>query len=164
MELKKSFSRRKLLAIIYVVFAFCYFVFGLQSARAFSYHTSAELRIPAIGLVSDVTTLALDNHTLNTPDEIVGSFSKTKNNTLLVGHSTTVFKNLSEVKIGDNVFYDNKEYLVISATTYPKEEINMNRLLAYTDSEAIKIMTCSGEIFYNGDASHRLIITAVLVQ
>ncbi len=42
-----------------------------------------------------------------------------------------------------------------------KSMISMSELLKADDKETIVIMTCAGESLENGDATHRLIVTAV---
>lgn len=125
------------------------------------YNTSGHLIIPSINLESDVTALSLDNGNLPTPEAIVGSYSKAPHKTLLIGHSSTVFMNLSKVNIGDTMIYSGVTYEIISAHTLAKSEINMNRLLEETPRNTLVIMTCAGESLANGDATHRLILYAV---
>lgn len=161
MELKKRLDFRKVFLALYFTFLIVYIVIGLRPAGATNYEISAELTIPSIGLVSDVTTLSLIEHSLETPDTIVGSFTNRPHKTLLIGHSSTVFKRLWQVQIGDEITYDNTAYHVISSAIYAKEDINMEQVLSAETTDTIVIMTCSGTDLGNGDATHRLIITAI---
>ncbi len=160
MELRKSLDFRKVLATIcFLVATFC-FARGLNTADAVSYEISVELSAPSIGLEAGVTKLQLEDRTLKTPDTIVGSFSRFSHKTLLIGHAATVFSNLKNLKIGDEIDYDYNVYVVKNIEMLEKTSINMDALLAPTDTDTIILMTCAGELYENGDASHRLIITA----
>ncbi len=163
MEIKRRFNLydfRFVLALVYFV-CFGWFLYtGLSPVDAINYDIVAEIKIPAIDLVSDVAKLQLKNHQLETPNDIVGSFSRAKNKTFLIGHSSTVFKNLNELKVGDVVFYDEVIYTVIKIETFKKEDINMNKLLSREENNTLILMTCAGQSLGNNDATHRLIITA----
>lgn len=159
-ELKRSFDFRKVIATIcFLVATFC-FAQGLKTADAVSYEISAELSIPSINLSSDVTTLALKDHALKTPETIVGRFSRYENKTLLIGHSTTVFNALENVQVGDVINYDDEVYIVKNIETQKRDDVNMDILLKNSEEKTIVLMTCAGELYENGGASHRLIITA----
>ena len=161
MELKKSFSFQKMIIPLYVVAFLTYLLIGLLPAEATSYATTTKIIIPEINLTSEVTELKLENHTLNTPDTIVGSFSRAENKTLLIGHAKTVFKNLQNLREGDVIIYESMIYHVTSMIVKEKSMISMSELLKAADKETIVIMTCAGESLENGDATHRLIVTAV---
>lgn len=161
MELKKRLNLKTVLIGLYAVVFVAYIIVGLKPAEAAqSYEISAELSIPSIDLVSDVTTLHLEDHGLETPDSIVGSFSRAENKTLLIGHSSTVFQNLDKVAVADEITYDDDIYIVKQIEILEKSEIDMSKLLAQADENTLVIMTCAGTDLGNGDATHRLIITA----
>ena len=165
MELKKRLDLRAVLAVLYVTTFLAYVIFGLQPAEAAqSYEVSAELNIPSIGLISDVTTLELENRELKTPDEIVGSFSRSKNKTLLIGHSSTIFQNLNQIRLNDEIFYNNNKYIVKKITIAEKAAVDMSELLMRADQDTLTIMTCAGANLSNGDATHRLLVTAVIPE
>ena len=157
---KKLRSPRAIFGIVYLLFFMAYIFVGLQPAEATSYKISGKLEIPSINLVSDVTTLTLENQKLTTPDNIVGAFSSNKKRTLLMGHSTTVFSRLKDLKIGDEVSYNGEIYIIYDIKTVEKDSIKMVDLLKKTDQTSIVLMTCAGTLYGNQDASHRLIITA----
>ena len=166
MEIKRRFNLLSLRNILILVYFVCFAVFlsfGLKPAEAANYEISAELSIPAISLKSDVTTLKLKEHGLETPDYIVGSFMRSDNKTLLIGHSSTVFARLREVEISDTVVYDDIIYTIVDKRVVEKTEIDMNSLLEGTDKETIVLMTCAGKDLPNKDSAHRLIITAEAV-
>ena len=162
MELRRGFGIRKFWIGMYLLFLSVYFTvflsLGLNAVDATPLDISAELAIPSIGLESDVTTLQLENYSLKTPDLIVGSYIRAKNKTLLIGHSSTVFKDLDKVWDGAEIIYDDTVYHVLYSTVMKKEDINMNALLAGAERETLILMTCAGEDLGGGDATHRLII------
>lgn len=163
MLIKKSPNYRAIFLSIYIAFFAAYLFVGLQPADAESYEISASLEIPAIGLVSDVTTLHLDGDRLNTPEYIVGSYARSSHRTLLIGHSTTVFQNLHILQIGDQITYDDTTYTIQNIATVEKSAINMEELLKNpitTSRDSLVLMTCAGDLLNSGDATHRLIIIA----
>ena len=163
MEIKAKLDFRRILALLYVVCFGIYLVVGLTPAEAAHYNVITEIKIPAIQLESEVAALKLENRRLETPAEIVGSFSRAENKTLLIGHASTVFNNLSEVEVGDEIFYDGKVYLVGKIETVPKEEVKMEELLDAAEVDTLVMMTCAGEDLGNGDSTNRLILTAEII-
>ena len=160
MELKKHFNFRRLFVTLYSLFFVVYVIIGLQPAEAVNYNVSAKLVIPSIGFESDVTELSLVDNKLDTPDTIVGSYSEHHNKTLLIGHESTVFYDLDEVKIGDVINYDGLNYAIVKARLAIKDSIDMEEILEPAENDTVVIMTCAGADLGNGDATHRLIITA----
>ena len=164
MELKSRFDVRKILAFSCLILAvFCLYK-GFEPANAVDAAATAsfaEISIPSIDLKSSVVKLKLEEHRLHTPDKIAGSFSRAENKTLIIGHSTTVFSDLDAVVIGNNIIYNDKSYKVEDIETKEKSEINMKKLLAAARKDTIVLMTCAGDYIGEGDATHRLIITAV---
>lgn len=160
MELKQRIDTKVVFIIAYVVLFIVYIVIGLQPAEAVNYEITSKLNIPSIGLESDVTKLSYSGVKLDTPDTIVGSYAASDNKTFLIGHSSTVFGDLDDVKIGDYIEYDSVTYKIVKARLAVKEVIDMDEILAPADIDTIVIMTCAGDDLGNGDASHRLIITA----
>lgn len=160
MELKKSFDIRKIIIPLYVVSFLIYLMFGLLPAEATQYTIATKLEIPRIGLVSDVATLKLKNHVLETPADIVGSFTREENKVFLFGHVGTVFEKLSDLAVGDEIIYNSMIYYVESMMIVEKSMINMDEILRSEDEKTIVLMTCAGEELTNGDATHRLIVTA----
>ena len=161
MELKRGHDWRRLVSILYVLAFSVYLIIGLQPVEARNYDISGEVTIPSIKLNSAVTTLTLNNNRLDTPDTIVGSYSRNNNKIFLIGHASTVFKDLHRVKLGDTIYYENKIYQIIEMKTLVKSQIDMDEVLAPTEQNTLVIMTCAGEDLGGGDATHRLIVTAV---
>ncbi|MBR2994274.1 sortase [Candidatus Saccharibacteria bacterium] len=161
MELRKHLSPKSVFVGLYVLFFVIYIVVGLQPAEATqSYEISTTLNIPSINLNTDVANLKLESHKLETPSDIVGRFQRAENKTLLIGHSTSVFQNLDRLQIGEEVVYDGTIYYIYSKNIVEKAAIDMNKLLAAAEKDTLVIMTCAGTELDNGDATHRLIITA----
>lgn len=161
MELKKRLNPRIVFFVIYFVAFFGYIIYGLQPAEATgAYVVDDVLSIPSIGLNADVTNIHIEDGELKTPDTIVGSYSKNTNKTLLIGHSTGIFQDLDDVKIGDIIKYGDNEYKVTKYVYIEKDSIDMNELLASEDKETLVIMTCAGTLLGDGDATHRIILFA----
>jgi sortase (surface protein transpeptidase) len=140
-----------------------FIVIGFQPAGAQHYEISGQINIPSIDLTSDVTTLELVDYRLDTPDTIVGSYSKYSSKIFLVGHSSTVFKNLKNVSLNEYIYYDDKAFKVTRIETLEKANINMNLLLMPSKETTLVIMTCAGQPLGAKDATHRLIVTATKV-
>ncbi len=160
MRIHERLDSKNIFIIIYCLSFFAYIVYGLQPAEAVQYKTDATISIPSIGLSSDVTKLELNGQHLDTPDTIVGSYSDHNNKTLLIGHSTTVFQNLFKLNLRDSIKYDDKTYIVEQIHMVKKSKISMKKLLNTAEKDTIVLMTCAGTLLDNGDATHRLIITA----
>lgn len=161
MELRKRhFNARRVFVGLYVLAFAVYIIVGLQPAEAKDYAVSAKLDIPSIGLDADVTKLTLNDNQLDTPDTIVGSYSQAENKTLLIGHSSTVFERLHNVKLRDKITYDGRVYHIVGVHKMLKSDVSMSQLLKKADRDTLVIMTCAGELLNGGDATHRLIITA----
>ena len=163
MELKKRINPRYILLGVYLLAFAIYIIYGLQPVQARVYDVSGALNIPSIGLSTDVTSLRLVNHQLDTPDDIAGSYSRADNKTLLIGHSSTVFSELHNVDVGDQIYYNDTKYAVKTTETLEKSEISMGYLLQEADVDTIVIMTCAGENLPQNDATHRLIVVAEAV-
>lgn len=161
MELKKRFSPKYIFIGLYML-AFCaYIVYGLQPVEASAtYEITGVVNIPSINLTADVTELQLDGKELHTPDTIVGSFTNSLHTTLLIGHSSGVFKDLEHVRLNEKINYAGQEYVVTKLEYAKKESVNMDKLLEANKKDTLIIMTCAGQPIGDGDATHRFIITA----
>ena len=139
---------------------FVYLGFGLQPAEAKNYLVSGQLEIPSISLKTDTTSLTLENGELQTPEGLVGSFTNSENKTLLIGHSSQIFQNLSRVQIGQPIIYLGAMYSVSDIQVLPKTDIKMSELLKPAAQPTIILMTCAGEPITDYDFTERLLITA----
>ncbi len=119
-----------------------------------------SLSISSIGLSVPVEPLELKDRQLNVPDMIVGSYGPNINKTLLVGHSSTVFEELDQLRVDQEINYNDSVYRVTEIKVLRKEEISMTEILSGASVDTIILMTCAGDSLPNQDATHRLIITA----
>ncbi len=160
MKLRRRLDSRVIFTIVAVAFAIVYLVIGLQPAEASDYLIDSRLEIPKINLATDVTKLSKEGTRLNTPETIVGSYSESSNKTLLIGHSTSVFTDLDETKLRDEIIYGGKVYKVREIRVTKKALIDMQEILDDEETDTIVLMTCAGRLLGEGDATHRLIIVA----
>lgn len=160
MEIGRSWDLRKVVAAVYVGLLCMYLLLGLTPAQATEYEAATSIEIPSIGLVADVELMKMKNGKLATPDDAVGGYSGAANKTFLVGHVSNVFRDLQDVRVGDEIVYDLVRYNVSKVEVLKKSDINMDLLLLPEEKDTIVVMTCAGERISAGDATHRLIITA----
>ena len=161
MELRHRLDPKFIFIGLYVLIVVAYIIIGLKPADAANYTISGYLDIPEINLTTNVAKLSLTSGKLESPDEIAGSYSTSPRKTLIIGHSTTVFDDLHRVKLNSHIFYNNQDYRIVTIETKPKSDIRMSEVLAQAEKETIVLMTCAGQLYGNGDATHRLLITAV---
>lgn len=163
-ELRKHIDFRVVIATIcFAVATFCFLNYNFPAVASKGFDATMELVIPNINLSSEVAPTHMDNRKIVTPDTIVGSFSRATNKTLLVGHSTTAFEGLDEISISDEIIFNNNKYIVTQIELADKNVVNMDLILAPAEQDTLVLMTCAGELYENGDASQRLIITALSV-
>ena len=156
---------------IYLVAALAFIYFGLQPATTPEevYAKEAESAITTLTIPTNsqdsqnlpVKKISKIGKDLEVPEQIVGTYSTNENKTLLIGHSSTAFKNLKELQQDNKIIYNGKEYTVATIEEKPKQDISMKELLKSEERDTIILMTCSGEKIANSeDYTHRLIITA----
>ena len=161
MELRKHLRLRYVFIGLYLVVFLAFLIYGLKPAEAAeAYEIGGEVAIPSIGLQSEVAVLGLEDGELKTPDLIAGSYTRAENKSLLIGHSTTVFRDLDKVELGDLIEYNGETYEVRMIDMVAKDKVNMNELLRTSEKDTVVIMTCAGKLLDGGDATHRLILTA----
>lgn len=152
------------LAGFFLIMIPVFFYLGCQTTNyteALSYDT---LTIDGINLDTPVAPLQLEDHQLIAPAKIAGSYSQNPNRTLIIGHSSSVFRQLSDINLGTTLTYANQTYTVTQIETLPKAEISMQSILATSETKTIIIMTCAGEPLPHQDATHRLIVTATVTE
>ena len=163
---------KKIYLIIFATYflaAFAFVVIGLQPVKSSAavYATESEtasglLSIDAINLNAPVKKVALNGKTLEVPEQIAGAYSVHENKTLVIGHSSTIFKDLKSTTIGMKIAYNGKTYTIRTIEEKLKQDIIMKDILKTEEKDTLVLMTCSGEKI-NGtsdDHTHRLIITA----
>ena len=137
-----------------------YLYIGFQpnlDLKALSYPT---LEIGDIKLETPVAPIELVDRRLDAPDTIAGIYTPSEHKRFIIGHSSTVFKNLYRLRAHAKFTYDGVEYQVTEISTIRKADVDMNSILAPAEKDTVIIMTCAGEPLPNQDATHRLIITA----
>lgn len=141
-----------------------YIFIGLQPIPTANADSLPHLEIPSISLNTPVASLELTDHQLIAPETIAGVYKSAENKLFIIGHSSTVFKKLDRVKVGETFTYEGKTYQVQELKTLLKSDISMTEILQAEGQETIIIMTCAGSPLPNQDATHRLIVTATLAS
>ena len=139
------------------IVGFVAYAFMPKSADASS---EERLFIPSIGLVARVTDIDRTGNQLVAPDEIAGAYQPTNHKTVIIGHSSTIFRDLDSMGEEDHFTFDNKEYKVTSREVLPKNLVNMEEVVSETEVNTVILMTCAGESLGGHDYTHRLVITA----
>ena len=119
-----------------------------------------RLFIPSVGLVARVKDIEREGNTLKAPDYIAGAYKATSHKTVIIGHSSTIFENLHNIKLKDHFRFDDKDYVVSKIEILEKKLIDMNEVVAETEENTLVLMTCYGEPLGGQDFSHRFIVTA----
>lgn len=147
------------LAILYFTIAagLTAYIFMPKIADASS---DERLFIPSIGLVARVKDIEKQGKTLTPPDTIAGAYKASSNKTVLIGHSSTIFKDLKNITYGDRFKFDDKNYRVNKIEIVEKATIDMGEIVRETEENTVIIMTCYGEPLGTQDYTHRLIVTA----
>lgn len=151
---------RVFMAAFFAILLPIYLYIGFRPVSSLVLEDYPTLDIPSINLTTPVAEIHLENRELIAPATIAGVYHANPNKIFIIGHSSTVFKNLHELNIGENFVYDTKTYTVSSTITLEKSAIIMSNLLSETPEETIVIMTCAGDPLPNQDATHRFIVTA----
>lgn len=149
------------IAIFFTILIPIYIFIGFQPNLPANAADLPQLSIDSINLNIPVEPLTLNNHQLDVPANIAGSYSQNQHKTLLVGHSSTAFRKLNQLQLGQSLEYKETTYIVTEVTTLPKSEVNMTQILSEKSQDTIILMTCAGENLPNQDATHRLIINAI---
>lgn len=140
-----------------------YIFIGLQPIPNAEAASLPKLEIKSISLATPVAPIQLKDRRLIAPNHIAGIYSNAENKLFIIGHSSTVFKKLDQVHIGDTFSYNDITYRIQKLETIPKTEISMSEILQAESEPTIIIMTCAGEPLANQDATHRLIVTATKI-
>ena len=158
-RIRKFFRISDFVVLITLVSASAFFINSIVSDTNAT--TADQLVIDGINLSTPVENVELKGTELISPEKIAGAYKAARNKTLLIGHSTTVFKDLDEID-GDMIIeYKGKEYQITEMVMMKKEDISMFDLTRPAEKDTIILMTCAGEATGNHDFTHRLVITAV---
>lgn len=155
---------RVFVAAFFLIMLPIYFYIGLHPVSSLDYAGYPTLEIPSIELTTPVAKIELEDRELVAPARIAGVYHANPHKLFIIGHSSTVFRDLHKLEIDQTFVYDNKIYRVSSAITLEKADIDMAELLAEPFEDTIVIMTCAGEPLPNQDATHRLIVTATRLE
>ncbi len=155
---------------VYALLVPVYFAVGFQpgfSGKVSAYarevqSASGLLEIPSISLSAPVSRVELAGRKLSVPNYIVGKYQSYENKVLLMGHSSTVFADLSKIQAGNEISYDGQVFEVVSKEVREKSEISMKEILRDEEKLTLTLMTCFGEHISGQDYSHRLIVNAVV--
>jgi sortase (surface protein transpeptidase) len=137
----------------------------------------AFVYIPSISLFSSVLGVGVNEKgNMDVPSGLTNDVGWYKYGTLpgdtgtavLDAHNTAAFKFLHLVPPGGDIYIlttrgHMMHFKVTKAVTYSMEVLKPQTLFAYTDKKQINLITCAGTLLGNGEATHRLIVSAELV-
>ena len=144
---------------IALIGASIYFINSIVSDTSAT--STDQLIIDGISLNTPVKKVELTGTELVSPETIAGAYEAADNKTLLIGHSTTVFKKLDQINGNMTIKYRGKDYQITEMVLMKKEDISMFDLTRPAKKDTIVLMTCAGEATGNHDFTHRLIVTAI---
>lgn len=86
---------------------------------------------------------------------------------VLDAHNTAAFKNLNQVPVGSDIYVYTSSgkwlhFITTKAETYSMKVLTSQMLFEPTSSRQINLITCAGQLLGNGQATHRLIVSAQL--
>ena len=140
-----------------LIAGFTAYVFMPKTADASS---EERLFIPSIGLIARVKDIERSGNQLIAPDEIAGAYQPTIHKTVIIGHSSTVFKDLKNINSDETFTFDKKSFKIKDRKIIEKSVVDMAKVVEETEINTVILMTCYGEPIGPQDYSHRLIITA----
>ena len=140
-----------------VTAGFTAYLFAPKAADASS---EERLFMPSIGLIAQVKDIERTGSKLIAPEKIAGAYKPTNHKTVIIGHSTTVFKDLKNIKDDSEFTFDHKKYKITDIEIVEKRFVNMEEIVSETEKYTVVLMTCYGESLGGQDYSHRLVITA----
>ena len=163
MQIKKRYSH-VILTIFSIILLAGFLYFGMQPQIAEA-NSSLILEAPSISLTSPIRVIELNSdYTLTSPDRIAGLYQAAENNTFIIGHSSTIFSNLKNLKPNDHLIFNGKTYLVKTYVIQKKSEISMSKVLEAKLIPTLTLMTCHGKKIAKNDYTERIIITAELTS
>lgn len=160
MELKTPRAKFRFFAVLAyfaVIAGIIAYFFAPKTADASS---EERLFIPKIGLIAQVKNIERQGNRLIAPDTIAGAYKPTNHKTVIIGHSSTIFKDLDQLKGSETFTFDQTEYKITRREVVEKRFVDMAEIVAETEKNTVVLMTCFGEPLGGQDYSHRLIITA----
>ncbi|MBR3220403.1 class F sortase [Candidatus Saccharibacteria bacterium] len=157
-KLRSRFIKCTLVALYFLAIG----IYFYQGFQPYPVDATAPNRlfIPSINLSTPVDDVSKTGQKISVPEVIAGAYSENTNKTLLLGHSSTVFERLGDLKIGDSLVFDDNSYRITKIITVTKAEIDMSDVLAPAEQPTIILMTCTGQHIAGHDYTHRIVITA----
>ena len=152
-----------------IFFASIYFLSALGLAvylfmpKSVDASSRERLLIPSIGLIASVENIERHGTELTAPEYNAGAYYAADNKVVLIGHSTTVFKNLSELVPGESFTFDKAKYRVEKVVILEKSAVDMKQIVAPATEKTVVLMTCYGDQIGPYDYTHRFIVTAKVV-
>ena len=140
-----------------IVAGFTAYVFMPKAVDASS---EERLFMPSIGLIAHVKDIEKTGNQLIAPDTIAGAYQPTIHKTVIIGHSSTIFKDLKNIDDEAEFTFDNVKYKVKTIEIIEKRYVNMDEIVSETPVKTVVLMTCYGEPLGGQDFTHRLVITA----
>jgi sortase A len=144
---------------------------------SYSPETPAFVYIPSISLFSSVLGVGVNEKgNMDVPSGLTndvgwykyGILPGNTGTAVLDAHNTAAFKFLHLVPEGGDIYILTSKgqmmhFKVTRAETYSMEVLKPQTLFATTDKKQINLITCAGTLLGNGEATHRLIVSAELV-
>lgn len=139
----------------------------------------SKLSIPAIQLGSPVVPVALNSKgemdvpggdTNNVGWYAGGVLPGERGTAVMDAHVFAAFKNLSSIKVGDDLYVDTGDnrrlhFVVRAAETYALSELTPDMLFQKTDGRHLNLITCAGSLTADRTTyDHRLVVYAELVD
>jgi LPXTG-site transpeptidase (sortase) family protein len=128
--------------------------------KAVDASSEERLFMPSIGLIARVKDIERQGNQLIAPDTIAGAYHPTNHKYVIIGHSSTIFKDLKNASMDDNFTFDGKSYKIVSREILEKSSVDMEDVVSETEISTVILMTCYGEPLGGQDYTHRLVITA----
>ena len=117
---------------------------------------------------AEIISAPPDGRTLPTPEHQIGLYQPYTDLTFLYGHNTTIFTDLHNVNLGDQITFRHLEtrdlttYQVTDIQTLKNSNVHMGQLLAKPSEKTLILMTCAGQFQDSlGTYDERLIIWAI---
>ena len=145
--------------------------------EASSMGTPIYLYIPSIDLSTNIKGVGVNEKgDMDVPsgktDDVgwfqYGVFPGNTGTAVLDAHNTAAFKELDKVPLGSEIYIWTTEgrwlrFSVTKANTYSMKNLSPYTLFEETQDKQINLITCAGILLGNGEATHRLIVSAELI-
>jgi sortase A len=144
----------------------------------------ARLRIPTLGIDANVqyvgitkkSTMAVPSNFTDVAWYKYGPVPGQRGSAVMDGHVDNglaldgVFKHLSDIKIGDDVYVDTKDgtplhFVVIDVQLYPYKNVPTQLIFGQSNAVRLNLITCDGA-WVKGDKTydHRLVVYTILAS